>query len=342
MASRSYALSGRGGSSQGLRIQPEAIVGRDWTTGQLLFSVPLRGAEAAHFGAPTVDLHRADLLGILANSGVEIHLHPDSRCTAVSCSGREAVITLNDQSQESFDLVVGCDGIRSTVRQALHGRDTPLFTGNMCWRALISTAGLPKGLIEPKVTLWTGKGGHIVTFFIRSDLINLVAVRETNAWMGKSWSTEGQAADLLVAYPDIHENLRALLEQTERCFKWGLFDRDPLPTWSKQRATLLGDAAHPMLPFLGQGAAMAMEDAFVLARELARSPDDISTALRFYEAERVPRTARVQLASREQAKFLHLAARGSAARKLMPNVLLKSRIDWLYAYDPTSVSSTVQ
>jgi salicylate hydroxylase len=169
----------------------------------------------------------------------------------------------------------------------------------------------------------------------RGDVVNVVAVRETDAWVDESWSNEAPTAELVAAFPDVHENLRDLLERAQRCFKWGLFDRDPLPTWSKQRATLLGDAAHPMLPFLGQGAAMAMEDGFVLARELARSPDDLTAALRSYEAERVLRTAQVQLAAREQAKLLHLSSTDLATKHLSRNALLGAKVDWLYQYDPT-------
>ena len=258
-------------------VEPDAIIGRDWRTARSLFHVPLKGVDAARFGAPTVNLHRADLLRVLVDA-VAGQFHPDNRCTALAYSDREAIVTLNGCRHESFDLVVGCDGIRSTVRRMLHEHEAPRFTGNMCWRALIPTAELPDGLLAPRVTLWVGTGGHVVTFPIRrGSLINLVAVRETDAWVEESWSVEASPAELVAAYHDIHPDLRAVLKQTDRCLKWGLFDLDPLLTWGKQCATLLGDAAHPMLPFLGQGAAMAMEDGFVFARELARSPDDVAS-----------------------------------------------------------------
>ena len=222
------------------------------------------------------------------------------------------------------------DGIGSRVRAALHGPESPRFTGNMCWRALVEAEKLPPAHLPRDTTFWVGPGGHIATYYIRHGvLVNVVAVRETTVWLEESWSVEGDVEELIAAYPDVHDKLRILLQQAGHCFKWGLFDRDPLPTWSRQRVTLLGDAAHPMLPFLGQGVAMAIEDAYVLARELARSPHDIASALRAYEAERVPRTSQVQMASRERGRILHMKSRWD------PNESATLNIDWLYHYDPT-------
>jgi len=183
-----------------------------------------------------------------------------------------------------------------------------------------------------------------VTYYVRAGaLVNVVAVRETTDWVEDSWSVEARKSELVAAFPGVHRDLHELLEQAEHCFKWGLFDRDPLPTWSTQRITLLGDAAHPMLPFLGQGAAMAIEDAYVLARELARSPDDVAVALRAYEAERVPRTARVQLAARDQAKTYHMTSPAARLQRVLRHWIEKLdattptdvNTEWLYGYDPT-------
>jgi salicylate hydroxylase len=143
-------------------------------------------------------------------------------------------------------------------------------------------------------------------------------------WAEETWSVPADTKELLDAFPNVHRDLRVLFQRAEHCFKWGLFDRDPLRTWSKGVITLLGDAAHPMLPFLGQGAAMAIEDAYVLARELARSPTDVGVALQAYEGERVPRCTKVQLAARQQANVLHRS-----------NGLGELKVDWLYGYDPT-------
>ncbi len=325
-------------------FEAEAIVGRDWKTARPLFRVPLKNVAIARFGATNVDLHRADLLDILASAVPRSQVHLSSRCVGVSSSDRAATVTLSSGAQEEFDLVVGCDGIRSVVRAALHGPDAPRFTGNMCWRALIPVERLPPKHVLPDVTIWTGPDGHVVTFYVRGGaFVNVVAVRETADWVEESWSVKTQTSELVAAYPGVHGDLHTLLERAEHCFKWGLFDREPLTTWGTEYITLLGDAAHPMLPFLGQGAAMAIEDAYVLARELAACPEDIAGALRAYEAERIPRTARVQRAARKQAGILHLTSPLARIQRSLRNWTgqLERRnstdlqTEWLYAYDPT-------
>jgi salicylate hydroxylase len=331
------ALRGRG-------FESKAIVGRDWTTARSLFRVPMKDIAAARYGAPNIDFHRADLLDILAtNARLTCQIHLNSCCVAVSSSDRGAIVTLSDGRREEFDLVVGCDGIHSVVREALHGRVTPRFTGNMCWRALIPVEELPPNHVLPDVTIWTGSGGHIVTFYVRGGtLVNVVAIRETAVWAEESWSIEAKTSELIAAFPDVHRTLRLLLERADHCFKWGLFDRDPLPTWGRNFITLLGDAAHPMLPFLGQGAAMAFEDAYVLSRELERSPD-LVRALRAYEAERIPRTAKAQIAARKQAEVFHLTSPLSRLKRWLQNCvdvpdqgrLAEFQTEWLYSYDPT-------
>jgi salicylate hydroxylase len=326
-------------------FESDAIVGRDWTTARPTFRVPLKGTSQARFGAPHIDIHRADLLDTLASAtGATSRIELGRRCVAVSSMPRGATLTLSDGLSEEFDLVVGCDGIHSVVRKALHGSQAPRFTGNMCWRALIPTNRLASNRVPPDVTIWTGPGGHIVTFYIRGGcVLNVVAVREVSHWVDESWLVEGDRNELVAAYPGIHEDVKELLRKTEHCFKWGLFDRDPLPRWSRGRITLLGDAAHPMLPFLGQGGAMAIEDAIVLANALAYSPHDVATALRSYEAQRLPRTAEVQLAVRRQGKIFHQASPTANADPMGQSQIGKLagasssglNNDWLYAYDPT-------
>ncbi len=313
-------------------FESDAITGRDWATGEALFGVPLKEMTAKRYGAPLLNLHRADLLEILAGTATrECQIHLDSYCTGVWSSDRGTVLAFRNGTQEQFDMVVGCDGIHSRVRLAIVGDVQPRFTGNMCWRALIPDHKLPPHHVAPDVTLWSGPGGHIVTYYVRGGaLINIVAIRETSYWIEESWSLEAKPEELLGAFPNAHEDLRILLKAVEHCFKWGLFDHEPLGFWSAGRVTLLGDAAHPMLPFLGQGAAMAIEDAYVLARELANCPKDVAAALHNYEARRIPRVTRVQLAAREQSKVLH---RHHGAPNFNP--------DWLYSYDATCDGSAM-
>jgi len=322
-------------------FEPEAIVTRDLRSGAELSRLPAKGAAAARFGADSLLIHRADLRGLLLAALPAGVLELGARCTSVRSAARGAVAEFRGGRQEEADLIVGCDGIHSVVRDDLFGAQPARFTGNMCWRALIPTAALPPNHFGRNVTIWMGRRGHVVTYYVRGgELLNVVAIREATTWVEESWSIQGQPSDVIAAYPDAHAELRRVLERVPQCFKWGLFDRDPLACWTEGRVTLLGDAAHPMLPFLGQGAAMGFEDAYVLARELARFDGDVSAALAAYEWERRPRTARVQLASRAQGERYHLHSplarlmrRLGLDRAEQKNVNLLSK-DWIYDYDP--------
>jgi salicylate hydroxylase len=302
-----------------------AIVGRDLKTSEIKFQVPMKGASESRYGAAHVQIHRADLLDMLVRAATGVRVRLNSHCVAVSSSDGAAKVTLSDGREESFDVVIGCDGLHSVARAGLYGPDSPRFTGNMCWRALIATDQLPPDLVQPNMTVWIGPDGHIVTYYVRGGrMVNLVAFLAVEHQVRESWSNESTAGELLAAYPEAHPQLRAVMERATNCVKWGLFDREPLPSWHKGRVTLLGDAAHPMLPFLGQGAATAIEDGYVFARELARSPDDVVAALRAYEGLRIPRTARIQIAARKQERFVHQTTRSADVNS-----------DWLYQHDVT-------
>jgi salicylate hydroxylase len=330
-------------------FEPEAIVTRDRRSGAELSRIPAKGVAAARFGADSLLIHRADLRELLLGALPSGLLQLGARCTSVRSDACGAVAEFRGGRQEEADLIVGCDGIHSVVRDGLFGKQAARFTGNMCWRALIPTASLPPNHVGRNVTIWMGRHGHIVTYYVRGgELLNVVAIREAESWVEESWSIEGQPSDMIAAYPDAHEELGLVLERVLQCFKWGLFDRDPLARWTKGRVTLLGDAAHPMLPFLGQGAAMGLEDAYVLARELGRSGGDVSAAFATYESERQPRTAQVQLASRAQGQSYHLHSplarlkrRLGIDRAEQKNVNLLSK-DWIFDYDPITLGSAIQ
>lgn len=322
--------------------QPQSVVVRDWDDGRQLRRTPMDNAEAK-YGAGYYLMHRADLLRILAQPVPGVTVELGTRVDAVSSADTQAVVTLSDGRQIEFDLVVGCDGIHSLVRKTLHGAQSPRFTGNMCWRALTPVDAFPPGLVAPDMTIWMGPLGHIVVYYVRGgQFVNMVASRETKTWVEESWSVESSAQEMSAAFPKVGGDMRMLIDRAQRCFKWGLFDRDPLPWWSRGRITLLGDAAHPMLPFLAQGAAMAIEDGFVLAREVAASPDDIPAALQRYEAVRRPRTTDVQLAARIQANIFHLTSPAARLKRWLkldrwtksdPKLLNR---DWLYEHDVTA------
>jgi salicylate hydroxylase len=328
-------------------FEPQAWVWRDAIGGQTTATTPLKTACDGLYGAPYIVIHRGDLHTILQASVDPLQVHLGAACTGVRTEGKGAVASFADGREVEADLIVGADGIRSVVRAALFGDDTPRFTGDMCWRALIPVDAPDPALASRDVTVWRGPQGHVVTYYVRGGrAINLVAVREAPDWVEESWSTPSSPAELLAAYPGWRPELQTLFSRAQDVFKWGLFDRDPMARWTVGPITLMGDAAHPMLPYLAQGAAMAIEDAYVLAAAVATGQDDLPAALQAYEATRRPRTSQVQLRARAQGRRNHLTSPG---RRLARDLAARLRglvnpqntglkADWLYAHDVTAVA----
>ena len=245
------------------------------------------------------------------------------------------------------DLIVGADGIHSAVRESLWGAGEAKFTGHMCWRALVPVERHPLPFVSPDASFWMGPKAHVVTYYVKGgSAVNIVAVSETEGWVKESWTESSTLEEILAAYQGWHTDLIRLFEMTDpaQTFKWGLFDRDPMTKWSCGRATLLGDAAHPMLPFLSQGAAMAIEDAYVLARALTRYPGDLDAALAAYEGERLPRTSRVQLEARERGRTYHLATPEEQRQRDLEMMRRQKedpsavgiKAEWVYTYNATT------
>ena len=242
-------------------------------------------------------------------------------------------------------ILIGADGIHSTVRSQLFGSQAPRFTGNVAWRALIPAARLPKGLIRPMATAWWGPHKHFVHYFVRGgELVNCVCVVEKKGWEVESWTERGDRSELQADFAGWHETVRLLIDNMDpdNCFKWALYDRSPMARWSQGRVTLLGDACHPTLPFMAQGAAMAIEDGAVLAGVLAqdREGDGIPDQLQRYESLRKPRTARIQSGSRRNAKLFHMSGvpawfRDRAVAKAPGNVMR-----WLFEYDALAAGNS--
>ena len=321
---------------------PERTEMRHWRSGKLLSATPL-GAEARErFGAPYYHLHRGDLLATLlaaAEAEPAIELRTGAAVKAAEDAGDEALVHL-EGSTERADLVVGADGIRSAVRASLFGPAEARFTGNVAWRALVPVERLPKDFVRPVTTAWWGPGRHFVHYYVRGGaLVNCVCVVEKTGWEEESWTSRGDHRELVADFDGWHTGVRTLIDamDPDACFKWALFDRDPMPQWSRGRLTLLGDACHPTLPFMAQGAAMAIEDAQVLANCLAAS-DDVVRALARYETLRRDRTARIQQGSRRNAKVFHLSGLAAWARNRAVQRAGDRVMDWLYEYDPTTVS----
>lgn len=333
-ASRVLERLGLGEGLARIGFEPQAAEIRSAATGRLLLRQPFGAAARDRWGSPYLHVHRADLQALLAEAvaarprtslrlGAEVETVEADR-PALGLAGGERV---------EADAVVGCDGLRSAVRAALWGKGHPRFTGMTAWRGTVEAARLPAGLIAPVAAIWTGPGRHFVHYYVRGGaLVNFVGVDEQADWTSESWTERGDKAELARGYAGWPEPVQALIEAAPEVWRWALFDRPPLPNWSKGGATLLGDAAHPMLPSFAQGAAMAIEDAADLGRRLAPGAAVVE-ALAAYEAERRERTARVQALSRRNAHLFH---RPEPVRRVLfglASVMGSARqFDWLYEY----------
>jgi salicylate hydroxylase len=318
-------------------------VTRNGKTGRVI-SKTSRKQQAAAFGLQSATVHRADLLDVLADALPPGIVTLGKRCAAVQPDGTTAVARFTDGSEIEADVIVGADGIHSAVRASLFGPDAPRFTGKICYRSVISTAAL-RGSTAAENGQWLGPHGTIVLYPLRGEeLINVVCHYDDDGYRHESWITRCGGEEVLERYAGWHESLLRLFAAGDTWYKWALYDRDPIPRWTRGRVTLLGDAAHPMLPYLGQGACQALEDGAVLATALTAEADPV-TALARYEDARRPRTSRVVLTARERGLSNHLPSRWAAFRRDL-SIAVRRRLNrrdpegrgaaWLADYDATS------
>jgi salicylate hydroxylase len=254
-------------------------------------------------------MHRADLLDVLAATLPPGMVTLGKRCISVTQDGGTAAARFTDGSEIEADVIVGADGIHSTVRGALFGPDDPRFTGKICYRSVVPAASVAGQDPDADNAQWLGPHGTVVLYPLRGEeLINVVAHYDDEHYRHESWIAECDRAEVLERYKGWHESLLRVFAAGRTWYKWALYDRDPIPAWTKVRTTILGDAAHPMLPYLGQGAGQAIEDGCVLAAALDKLGDDPVGALELYERSRRPRASRVVLTSRARGDDNHLVS----------------------------------
>jgi 2-polyprenyl-6-methoxyphenol hydroxylase-like FAD-dependent oxidoreductase len=320
-------------------VRPAAWHQRRWDDGRTLLYTPLGKALEAAFGFPHYQMHRADLLTALTAALPAERIHLGHRLTGLTEDGDRVEATFANGARVEVDVLVGADGIHSSVRHVLFGPTSPRFTGCIAYRGLVPAERLRELGLEVTAQVWMGPGAHFVHYFVSARrLVNFVAILEQDTWSRESWTDRGEITDALVAFAGWHPQVRAILGAVDETFVWALFDRVPLQQWSVGRATLLGDACHAMLPFMAQGAAMAIEDGATLAACLAGGGADVATSLRRYERLRVPRTSRIQAMSTTNKTRFHLAD-GPDQRRRDAEMSAGSTdwsfkaVAWIYAHD---------
>jgi salicylate hydroxylase len=303
---------------------------RRWQDGTVLSSEDLSTACADLYGEHTWTIHRADLLRALLPRVGDVRL--GHRCVAVD-GGR---LRFASGHTVEADVVIGADGIHSTVRAALFGATPATYSGMCAFRALVPSEIAPDFARRPAQTLWIGPGRHLVHYPVAAGrLVNLVAIAPAGDYTVESWTATATVGELRAEFAGWDPRLLALIDAATTPGRWALLDRPPLPRWSHGGTTLLGDAAHPMFPFYAQGAAQAIEDAAVLAGCLARAGDP-QAALRDYDTLRIPRTTRLQQVSHARSETNHLPD-GPAQQQRDETFAQRDPLitnGWIYGYDP--------
>ena len=304
-------------------FEPYSHLNRTWDSGEIMRELPM---PERLFGAPYLCMHRGDLHQALASIIPAEAIHCGMKLAGLDQRAGQVTLTFEDGSHAQADAVVGADGVHSVVRDLIVGLDTPLHKGRIAYRAVFPSALMGGRDVGPSRTKWWGVDRHIVIYYTkpdRSEIYFVTSVPEPAEWVTReSWSARGDVNELRGAYEGFHPDVRAVLEACPDCHKWAILEREPLARWSAGRVVLLGDACHPMTPYMAQGGATAVEDAAVLARCLADvEGDDVAGAFRQYEAHRKPRTSRIQAIS-------------------SANTWMKGGNEdtsWLYGYDAWSV-----
>jgi salicylate hydroxylase len=330
-ATRVLVHLGLGEALANKAMRPPASIYRRFDDASLVGDAPLGETIETQYGAPYFHIHRTDLLDILTaavRSQNNAELYTDHR--AVDC-GRDkasAVVNFANGTAVSCDLLLACDGVRSTLRACVLDAAEPRFRGQVAWRGLVPASGLPESVAAKASVVWIGPDRHIVQYLVRGGtLVNYVAIAAKHEWEEEGWNRPSTVSEVCQEFAGWHDDILALLGATpaDALYKWGLFDRDPLDCWVFGRIALLGDAAHPMLPFMAQGAAMAIEDAMILARSL-QAADSVEAALDQYQTTRRDRTAQIIMGSRGQTN-LYQKLTGDKTQQRAQS------LDLVYGYD---------
>ena len=285
----------------------QGLYTRNMQTGEFLEFRDPKDTEQK-FGAPSYTFHRADLLDALAEGLDASTVHLGHRLTGLVEHDDSVTLTFANGATVEADIVIGADGVRSTIRQALYGEDQPEYTGQMAWRALLKGSDVPPECLEPNGRIqWMGSGRHFIAYYIRhKELVNIVTQQDTEEWVEESWSRAGDPDEMRASFPNPEQRLATLMNLITDCSKWGLFTRPLTDNWGRGRVQLIGDAAHAMLPNIGQGACQAFEDAYIIARWLDADRANPVAAFSNFRRVRIPRVQAVQRLALSTARFKHM------------------------------------
>jgi salicylate hydroxylase len=323
-------------------FQADFAISRSWDSGTETSRLALGAEVERQFGAPYLFLHRADLHEILAAKAQElkpnlIHLNHRGAKFVEREDGVEMHFT--NGAVARGDILVACDGLKSAIRAQMFGDASSLYTGDAAWRITVPSERLPQPFLEQVMSVFMGPGGHAVVYYLRGGkLINFVGLIETEEVFEESWTMKFSWDKLKKDFEGWHPAIQTIIDLAEKdqCYRWSLHGRQPLHDWSSKRVTLLGDSAHPTLPYLAQGAAMSIEDGAVLARALAMR-DSIPEALQLYQRNRIDRTAKIVTQSTANRALFHLPSVQAMRDAFAKRNEGEDRNAWLYSYNPLTV-----
>ena len=333
---------GIGDEVSAMSVRPASYVFRLYDTGEIISQFSLSDEHERLHKAPYNQIHRADLHDLLARTVQAMKpdvVHLDKRATRFDETENGVTLHFADGTSASGDLLIGADGVKSVIRDQIAGTVPATYTGDSVWRITVPRDKLPANFMDEVMSVWMGPGKHAVSYWIRrGEILNFVGAVETPKPTEESWTAKFPWSELKADFEGWNGNIQTILDLADRdaCYRWALYTRPLIERWSTGRATILGDAAHATLPYLAQGAAMAVEDGAVLARALQQSAG-LPDALRLYERNRTARTARVVTTSGENGAVFHQKSVADIRKSFEGRDEGGDRNGWLYSYNPLTV-----
>lgn len=333
---------GLGEAIAGFSVRPGAYVFRLHDTGEVIGQFPLAAEHEALNGAPYNQLHRADLHNLLVAKVKSLKpnvIRLNSRVLGFEESEDCVEVQLSNGSCERADILIGADGVKSAIRAQIAGAGQASYTGDAAWRLIVPAERLPANLMGQVMSVWMGPGRHAVCYYLRGgSLLNFVGLVETDDVSEESWTAKYPWETLKADFDGWHHDIQTVIDCADRqmCYRWSLYYRPPIAKWSTRRATMLGDAVHATLPYLAQGAAMAIEDGAVLTRALGLADQEVD-ALRLYERNRIERTSRIISGSGANRTLFHMSDQEQLRQAFANRDEGKARNEWLYSYNPLTV-----